>query len=86
MFKSRNVVKSRIWLPAHSKASRRGRLVEEKFALFWMPAMEGMGGLLSKAHRVTLPATGQKEREQDGGKRLHAQSADYHLEIDHALL
>ena len=46
MFKSRNVAKSRIWLPATQKPLKRQ--VGGNFALFWMPAMEGRGGLLSK--------------------------------------
>ena len=36
MFKSRNITKSRIWLPATQKPMKKQ--VGQKFALFWMPA------------------------------------------------
>ena len=34
----------------HSKVNKVGRLVEGKFALFWMRATSREGGLLSKGH------------------------------------
>lgn len=70
MFKSRNVVKSRIWLPATQKPLKKQ--VGGNFALFWMLAMEGKGGLLSKG-LTTLQPLGKELLRMQGGGCMHSQ-------------
>ena len=55
------VTRSRVWLLAAQKPSRRQGWWKGMFALFWNPAASGEGGRLSRGHSpISLTVSGQE--------------------------
>ena len=68
------VTRSRVWLLATQKPSRRQGWWKGKFDLFWMPAASGEGGRLSKGRSpISLTVSGQEQQSIGSGRGLRAE-------------
>ena len=77
-----HVTESGVWLLLVQKPIKRPGWWKGKFALFWMPAITGEGGCLSKGRPHRTPTDNQGARAFiDGGRGLHAETARSELTV-----